>query len=97
MKRLRSGIIAKIIIFALIVYAGINLISYRGRIEAAREEQNRVRREVAEKEIINAQIEYEIEHHNEPDVIADIARADLGLVLPGEIVFYDGGAAPDTD
>jgi len=92
MKMPRSKIITKIIIFALIVYAGISLITLRGRVEAVRGELYNVRRAVAEMEIINAQLEYEIEHYNEPEVIADIARSDLGLVLPGEIVFYDGGS-----
>lgn len=91
MRLRRSGIISKIIIFALIIYAGINLISLRGRIDAAKEDLDTVRRLVAEKELSNAELEYEIEHYNEPEVISDIARSDLGLVLPGEIVFYDGG------
>ena len=91
----RSKISTKIIVFALIVYAGVSLISLRGRIEHAREDLDNVRRAVAEMEISNAELEYEIENHNEPDVIADIARSDLGLVLPGEIVFYDAGSEQD--
>ena len=91
MRLRRSGVISKIVVFALIIYAGINLISLRGRIETARDDLGVVRRLVAEKELSNAELEYEIEHYNEPEVISDIARSDLGLVLPGEIVFYDGG------
>jgi len=89
--------ITKIIVFALVIYAGISLISIRGRIEAAREELNEVRRAVAELEVANAELEYEIENYNDPDVIAGIARSNLGLVLPGEIVFFDGGSAPDPE
>ena len=91
----RSKLITRIIVFALIVYAGISLIALRGRIETVRGELGVVRRAVAEMEISNAELEYEIENHNEPDVIADIARSDLGLVLPGEIVFYDAGSEQD--
>jgi len=91
MRLRRSGIVSKIVIFALIIYAGINLISLRGRIDAARDNLDNVRKLVAAKELSNAELEYEIEHYNEPEVISDIARSDLGLVLPGEIVFYDGG------
>jgi cell division protein FtsB len=89
MKLPRSGLVAKIVVFALIVYAGVSLINLQGRIEAAKEEYDDVRRLVAEKELSNAELEYEIEHHNEPGVIADIARTDLGLALPGEIIFYE--------
>ena len=87
----RSKLITKIIVFALIVYAGISLINLRGRIDSQQQELRDARRRVAEMEVSNAELEYEIEHHNDPDVIADIARSSLGLVLPGEIVFYDGG------
>jgi len=92
MKLPRSKMITRIIIFALIIYAGISLITIRGRIEAANVEMGEVRRAVAELEVSNAELQYEIENYNEPDVIANIARENLGLVLPGEIVFYDGGA-----
>ena len=85
----RSKLITKIIVFALIIYAGMSLIALRGRIEAGRQELDRVRRLVAEIELSNAELEYEIEHFNDPDVISNLARSRLGLVLPGEIVFYN--------
>jgi cell division protein FtsL len=96
MRLPRSGIIAKIIIFALIVYAGISLMTLRGRVEEARIEQDELRKTVSEKEISNAELEYAIENYDNPDVIADIARSDLGLVLPGEIVFYDAGKGAEA-
>ena len=34
-------------------------------------------------------MEYELDHQHDDDTIADIARDELGLVSPGEIVFYD--------
>ena len=97
MKLPRSGLITKIIVFALIIYAVISLITIRGRIESAREDLGEVRRAVTELEITNAELEYEIENHNEPDVIANIARSNLGLVLPGEIVFFDGGSDQEPE
>jgi len=97
MRLARSKLITKIIVFALIVYAGISLITLRGRIDDVRGELFDVRRAVAEQEIINAQLEYDIENYNDPDVKANIARTNLGLVLPGEIVFYDSGSGPDEE
>ena len=96
MRLRRSGILTKIIVFSLIIYAGVNLITLRGRIEDARVELDEVRRAVAEKELSNAELEYEIENHNDPNVIAGIARSSLGLVMPGEIVFYGGGSVSGT-
>ena len=92
----RSKMITKIIVFALIVYAGISLIALRSRIETAQQDLHDVRRAVVEMEISNAEIQYEIENYNEPDVIAEIARSNLGLVLPGEVVFYDDGGIQET-
>ena len=37
----------------------------------------------------NAELEYDIAHAGDPETIASIARAKLGLVLPGEKIFYD--------
>ena len=95
MKLPRSKLITKIIVFALVVYAGISLISLRGRIETARDEVYDGRRAVAEQEIINAQLEHDIEHHDSSDVRANIARATLGLELPN--VFEIGGIADISD
>jgi len=92
----RSKIITKVIVFALIIYAGLALITLRGRIDSARQKLDDSRRRVADMEVSNAQLEYQIDNHNDPDVIAGIARSSLGLVLPGEIVFYDGGSSQGT-
>ena len=92
MRLPRSKMITKIIVFALIIYAVISLIAIRGQIDTARDDLGEVRRAVSELEISNAELEYEIDNYNEPDVIAGIARSNLGLVLPGEIVFFDGGS-----
>jgi len=91
MKLPRSKLITKIIVFALIIYAGVSLITLWGRIEDVREEERALRRAVAELEIANAQLEYNIDNYNEPEVIEEIARSDLGLVRDDEIVFYDAG------
>ena len=93
----RSKIITKIIVFALIIYAGISLITLRGRVEAGRQKLDEVRRLVAEMEISNAELEYAIEHFDDPDVISNLARTRLGLVLPGEIVFYDSAGGQSAD
>ena len=92
MKLPRSGVVSKIVVCAVILYAGVNLVTLRGRIETARAERDTVKHKVDTKEITNAELEYEIEHHDEPEVIAEIARTDLGLVLQGEIVFYEGSS-----
>jgi cell division protein FtsL len=91
MKLKRAGIITKIVIFALIVYASVTLINMRARIDAALIKQEELKQQVAEKQASNDQLQYEIDHKGDSDTIADVARDDLGLVAPGEKVFFDTG------
>ena len=91
MKLKRAGIITKIVIFALIVYASVSLINLRAQIDAARTQQLTLQEKVTEKEASNAELQYEIDHSSDKDTIANVARDDLGLVVPGEKVFHDTG------
>ena len=91
MKLKRAGIITKIVIFALVVYASVTLINMRAQINAALERQAELRQQVTEKQATNDQLQYEIDHRGDSDTIADVARDDLNLVVPGEKVFYDTG------
>ena len=96
MKLRRSKLITRIVVFALIVYAGVSLINLRGRIEEVRGELYEARRAVAEMEQANAKLEHDIENIDDPDVKAGIAQTNLGLALPGEIVFFDSGFEHDN-
>ena len=89
MKLKHSSIFMKIVILALLVYAGITLSNTRTRITQAREDQALLQAAVDAVRQENAELEYNIEHAGDPETIASIARAKLGLVMPGEKVFYD--------
>lgn len=89
MKLKRAGIITKIVIFALIVYASVTLINLRAQIDAARTEQFALKEKVTEKESSNAELQYEIDHSSDKDVIAGVARDQLNLVEPGEKVYHE--------
>ena len=91
MRLKRAGIITKIVIFALVVYASVTLINLRAQIDAARVQQLALKEQVTEKETSTAELQYEIEHSEDEDVIANVARDDLNLVKPGEKVFIDTG------
>ena len=47
--------------------------------------------QIEETEISNAALEYSIQNSESSDTLEDIARSKLGLVYPGEKVFYDVG------
>jgi cell division protein FtsB len=91
MKLKRAGIITKMVVFALIIYASVTLINLRAQIDAARTQQLALKEQVTQKETSNAELQYKIDHSEDKDVMADVARDDLNLVEPGEKVFKDTG------
>ena len=60
------------------------------RIEYARAEQDDLRDRLEELENANAAQEFALEHYDDLSVIEDIARAELGLVRPDDILFQYG-------
>ena len=89
MKFKRASIFTKIVILALIVYAVISLIGTRECITVAEADRDAYQAEVDALLRENAELEYDIEHAGDDEVIADIARSKLGLVFPGEKILYD--------
>lgn len=89
MKRKKSGVVTKIVVLSLIVAGTASLVSMRGRIASAKEERADLQAEVKNLNASNTALEYEISHSGEVETIEDIAREKLGLVLPGETVYYD--------
>jgi len=89
MKFKKASIFIKIVILALIVYASVTLTSVKGRIETAEADRAvlQAKLDIAMRE--KAELEYDIEHAGDPEIIAEIARTKLGLVMPGEKIFYD--------
>lgn len=89
MKLKRSSIFTKIVILALIVYAAISLTTTKSRIATAEADRVLLQAKVDAALQENAELEYDIKHAGDPDTIAEIARSKLGLVMPGEKIFYD--------
>ena len=89
MKLKRSSIFMKIVILAMIVYATISLVSTRGRIAEAEADRVLLQAKVDAALQENAELQYDVEHAEDPETIAEIARTKLGLVKPGEKIFYD--------
>ena len=89
MKFRPAGIITKIVILALALYAGISLITTKARIAEAETVKQGLENEIADVAQSNAELKYEIEHSQDDATIEDIARNKLGLVMPGEKIFYD--------
>ena len=86
MRIRRSGILTKLIVLVAVVFGVVNLVGLWQNTQTARLAQNEVRAEIEELERRNAELEFDLRHYNDLGVIEGIARSELGLVMPGEII-----------
>jgi cell division protein FtsL len=91
MKLKRAGIITKLVILALLVYAGISLFALKQQTEQAKAQRDELQRRVDGALQENSELEYDLNHSDDPEIIEDIARNDIGLVRPEEKIFIDVG------
>lgn len=89
MKFKKAGIITKIVIAALLVYAVVSLVTVRSKTAALNAQTQQLQQQITDMTQSNAELEYKIEHSEDADTIEEIARDKLGLVKPGEKIFYD--------
>ena len=76
---------------ALIIYAVASFISVRSKTAEALQEKTALQQKVTQMSEANAELQYGIDHSTDDQTIEDIAREKLGLVKPGEVIFYDTG------
>ncbi len=91
MKVKRAGMLTKILLLILLIVTVTAFLNLRTQVKAIREEQAALEQQVARQSQENEALSAAISHKDDPERIADVARNKLGLVAPGEIVFYDSG------
>ena len=91
MKFKRAGTLTKIVIAAIIIFALWQLVSVSVRVSDAQQQQEALQQQADRLTEDNARLQYALENADRESVIAAIARDKLGLVLPGEKVFWDVG------
>lgn len=89
MKLKKAGLITKIVVVILVVYAATRLISLHSQIENAKDIQDERAKYAETMETANAEMEYSLENSEEDDVIADIARDKLGMAYPDEEIYSE--------
>ena len=89
MRIKRAGLITCLVILILTVYAAVTLIGLRVRIEDAKAKTVEIAAQVEERERANEILRYEIAHSGDPETYETVARTKLGLISPGEEIFYD--------
>ena len=89
LKAKKAGIITKVVVVALVAYAAVTLISLRGQMQETQERQESLQQAIDAVAAENAAMEHDIANSDDPETIESFARNKLGLVLPGEVIFYD--------
>ena len=91
MKLGKWNILTALVILALMVYACVSLVGLGRKQAAARQREAELQQELERLQGENEALEYAIENADDPEVIAGVARDQLGLVAPDEKLFRDGG------
>ena len=73
----------------LLAALGWQLYDLRQQVESAQKERDRYAQQVAAKTEENDALSADIAEGMTPEKVEEIAREQLGLVTPGEYVFYD--------
>ena len=89
MKLKKASIITKIIVFALVIFACVTIVSIKSKTNDKTAENDALQQQINDMEVQNAELQYKVENSDDDDVLADVARDELGYVGPGEKVFYD--------
>ena len=87
MKFKKASIFTKLVIAALMVYALISLVVVHQR--TAQLQDRAAALQQSEMTQSNAELQYQIDHSDDDDMRESVAREKLGLVKPGEKIFYD--------
>lgn len=91
MKFKRMGMLTKILLTILLVAAVTTVLNLRTQVKTLQEQETALEEQVARQRQENEALSAAIQDSDDPSRVEDVARDRLGLVKPGEIVFYDSG------
>lgn len=86
-----TRLITGIVIVALAAYAVVTLFTLKQQTDAAENARNELQAQVDNALQENSELQYDIDHSTDPEILEDVAKSDIGLVNPGDIIFYDVG------
>ena len=88
MKLKKASLLTKLVVLALLIGTATGLLTMRSQLQTAQADLADAQRQVEEQKQVNADLADAVENSGDPDRQTDIARDKLGLVEPGEYVFY---------
>lgn len=84
-----AGILVKLVLIALLIYAGVTLYNLQSQIQAAQAQQAELTARAQSLEDENNALRADIAAAGDQEKLEDVARDELGMVQSGEKVFYD--------
>lgn len=90
MRIKRTSILTKIVIVVLLVYAVVSLMAINDRRAEAEAELDELRRQEAAIAAENDGMQHAIDNKDDPDVIREIARDELGMMDPDDESYSSG-------
>ena len=86
-----AGILVKLVLIALMIYAGVTLYQLQDQIQTAEAQKAQLSAQVQSLADENSALRADIAAADDPEKLEEIARDKLGMVKSGEKVFYDTG------
>ena len=87
--RPHASLLTKLVVVALLAAIGLKLYDLRGQVAEAEQEKASYAQAVEERSRENQSLAADIEEGATPEKMEEIARNELGLVTPGEYIFFD--------
>ena len=88
-QQIKLGFFAKLLLLALIAALGWQLYHLRDQVEAAQAQKDQLTVQVQQQKQTNTRLQEDIAGGGTQEQMEEIARNELGLVAPGDRVFYD--------
>lgn len=89
MRLRKLSLISLAAVIVVVVYSGITLLSLKSQTEEATDRRDELQAQVDRLTQENSELQYSIDNSTDPEIMEDVARNEIGLVLPGEKIFYD--------
>ena len=89
MRLLRTSVVTKLIIVAVIVYAAVTIVSLQPKIEALVQERNELAAQADATVGANDALRQDIDALGSDESVRQIARERLHLVEDGELIYVD--------
>ena len=91
-KQKSMGLLTGIILLALLFGVGVHLYQLQPQLQAAREQEAALTQQLQALQDENEELADAIANSDDPELIQEIARTELGMVTRDEKVFYDIGS-----